>query len=105
MSARYKFGVSCRAAALCRSRDNIGSYVRPGVATNFYTVTESARRRGSIALGYRRVGPPGRRDEMVLNPDKSAVVTFGPADQVIVLSSRSAVDRAQDPERSAASTP
>jgi hypothetical protein len=52
-------------------------YVEVGVPVNFYSVTESARRKGQVALGYRTHGE--RRARVVLNPDKSAVVELGPA--------------------------
>ena len=65
-----------------------GSCVTTGSAVNFYTVTEAARRRDAIAIGYRVVGAGASRDRIVLNPDKSEEVTFGPRDQLIVLASR-----------------
>jgi len=62
-----------------------GGYVETGVPVNFYTVTESARRQGHIALGYRRRGERGPA-EVVVNPDKSATQVFGPGDQIVILS-------------------
>lgn len=64
------------------------SYVEPGEPLNFYTVVEAARRRGDAALGYRlqadaRDGTKGYG--VVLNPDKSARVTFVEQDEIIVL--------------------
>ena len=58
-------------------------YVQLGVPVNFYTVTESASRRGHIAVGYKLV-----RDgetEIVTNPEKSEEVVFGEADYMIVI--------------------
>ncbi|WP_026929393.1 CASTOR/POLLUX-related putative ion channel [Glycomyces tenuis] len=62
-------------------------YVRTGVPVNFYTVAESARRRGELAIGYRQVAlaqqAPGYG--VVLNPDKAQQVVLQPGDKVIVL--------------------
>jgi voltage-gated potassium channel Kch len=63
-------------------------YVKPGVAVSFYSVVESARRRGETAIGYRQLAlgnDPQRSYGVVVNPDKSAPVTFSPGDRVIVL--------------------
>ena len=63
-------------------------YVALGRPVNFYTVVESARRQGEIALGYRLQGlstDPSRAYGVVINPDKSDLVTFGERDRVIVL--------------------
>lgn len=53
----------------------------------FHTVVESARMKGQIAIGYQHVMGPARSEarELVLNPDKSAPVRFGPHDRVVVL--------------------
>jgi hypothetical protein len=64
------------------------SYVQLGRPLNFYTVVESARRRGQIAIGYRlqaQAGESALAHGVVVNPDKSAQVTFGEKDKVIVL--------------------
>ncbi|MEU8148287.1 potassium transporter TrkA [Nonomuraea sp. NPDC048901] len=62
-------------------------YVQPGVPVSFATVIYSARTRGETAIGYRvlaeAASPPAYG--VVLNPGKSAAVTFGPRDLVIVL--------------------
>jgi voltage-gated potassium channel Kch len=62
-------------------------YVQPGVPVSFATVIYSARTRGETAIGYRvlaeATSPPAYG--VVLNPGKSAAVTFGPRDLVIVL--------------------
>jgi len=63
-------------------------YVRLGQAVNFYTVVEAARRRGEVAFGYRlqiHGGDPARDYGVVINPRKSARVTFSGEDSVIVL--------------------
>jgi len=62
-------------------------YVRPGVPVNFYTVAESARRRGECAIGYRVAAlakqAPGYG--VHLNPDKTLQFMLQPGDKVIVL--------------------
>ena len=66
-------------------------YVALDAPHNFYTVVEAARRRGEVAMGYRvdeHAGDPKRRFGVVLNPDKSALVTFRPGDKVIVLAEK-----------------
>jgi hypothetical protein len=66
----------------------VTDYVTIGAPVNFYAVTESARRRNEIALGYRLIGRtngPDGGDGMVLNPRKSNLVAFAPADRVIIL--------------------
>lgn len=66
----------------------MGHYVASGRPVNFYTVVESARRRGEIAIGYRLhalAGDTARAYGVVVNPDKSAQVSFGEKDKVIVI--------------------
>lgn len=63
-------------------------YVALGRPVNFYTVVESARRQGEIALGYRLhslAADAGKSYGVVVNPDKSDLVTFGERDRIIVL--------------------
>lgn len=63
-------------------------YVKPGVEVNFYTVMESARRRGEIALGYRKLSRAGDASQsygVAVNPPKSKTLTFDPNDRIIVL--------------------
>lgn len=63
-------------------------YVALGRPVNFYTVVESARRQGEIALGYRLhslAADAGKAYGVVINPDKSDLVTFGERDRIIVL--------------------
>ena len=63
-------------------------YVRLGVEVDFYTVTEAARRRGQVALGYKRAAQ--ERDAsahygVVVNPDKRQKVRFDEGDKLVVL--------------------
>jgi voltage-gated potassium channel Kch len=65
-----------------------GEYVRTGQPMTYATVVESARRRGEIAIGYRRralIEDATQAYGVVLNPPKSAAVTFEAGDRVIVL--------------------
>ncbi|WP_433351657.1 CASTOR/POLLUX-related putative ion channel [Microtetraspora malaysiensis] len=62
-------------------------YVRPGAEANFATVIESGRRRGEVAIGYRR----GRDSDepptygVTLNPPKNVPLVLGEGDRVIVV--------------------
>lgn len=58
-------------------------YIRPGVAVNFYTLVESARRRGEIALGYKTIADG--RDVVRVNPPKSQERAYSTGDLLIVL--------------------
>ncbi len=63
-------------------------YVIPGEAVNFYTVIESARRRGHVAIGYRlrqQSTNPEASYGVHVNPKKSDPVTFTEDDRIIVL--------------------
>ena len=63
-------------------------YVTPGRAVNFYTVVEAARRRGEIAIGYRlkaHAEDASKQYGVVVNPDKSAEVTFTDGDKIVVV--------------------
>jgi voltage-gated potassium channel Kch len=62
-------------------------YVRPGVPVNFYTVAESARRRGEAAIGYRVAAQAQRAPNygVHLNPDKGPQFMLQPGDKIIVL--------------------
>lgn len=58
-------------------------YVKTGVPVDFYTVTESAARKGHIAIGYKKV-----RDgitEIVTNPLKSEQTVYEEEDYMIVI--------------------
>ena len=67
----------------------VADYVTTDRPVTFYTVAEAARRRGEIAIGYRRAGKEdanGRRlGGVVVNPAKSEALQFQPADRIIVL--------------------
>jgi hypothetical protein len=63
-------------------------YVVAGAPVNFYTVLESARRRGQIAIGYRlhaQAADAAAAYGVHLNPRKSEMFTLTNADKVIVL--------------------
>lgn len=62
-------------------------YVRPGVPVNFYTVAESARRRGETAIGYRVAAQAKQAPSfgVHLNPDKAQQIMLQPGDKIIVL--------------------
>ncbi len=65
------------------------SYVQLGQSLTFYTVVQSARRRGEVALGYRLhayANDRGKAYGVVINPDKADRIVFGEKDRVIVLS-------------------
>lgn len=65
-----------------------GDYVALDEPVNFYTVVESARRKGESAIGYRlraNTDVSTMAYGVVINPAKSAEVTFGARDRVIVL--------------------
>jgi voltage-gated potassium channel Kch len=63
-------------------------YVEPNTPLNFYTVVESARARGEVAIGYRKRGNAGGATNgqgLRLNPAKSQTISLGVDDQLIVL--------------------
>jgi voltage-gated potassium channel Kch len=63
-------------------------YVRPGQATSFADLVESARRRGEVAIGFRRAADAWDSEKsfgVVINPPKSEPVMVGEADTAIVL--------------------
>ena len=62
-------------------------YVRTGVPVNFYTVAESARRRGETAMGYRVSAKAQQAPDygIHLNPDKGQQFMLSPGDKIIVL--------------------
>ncbi len=63
-------------------------YVQLGVPVNFYTVVESARRRGEVAFGYRLQSQSGDAENsygVKVNPNKSAMLTFSAGDRIVVL--------------------
>ncbi|WP_256962212.1 potassium transporter TrkA [Streptomyces sp. NRRL B-24572] len=62
-------------------------YVVLGAEANFATVVEAARREGETAIGYRlaRHGEVPPNYGIFLNPSKTASLTLGPADAIVVL--------------------
>ena len=63
-------------------------YVKLNTPVNFYTVVESAARRGEIAIGYKldeNENKPEISYGVMVNPDKSKLVTFTEGDKVVVL--------------------
>lgn len=65
----------------------VEDYVKTGVAVNFYTMLESAKRKGETAIGYRIVEHQFNASKsygVVMNPLKSDTVTFSPGDKLIV---------------------
>ena len=64
------------------------NYVELEREVNFYTVAESARRRGEVAIGYRlerHANDAGRAYGVRVNPPKSETLTLRPEDKIIVL--------------------
>lgn len=63
-------------------------YIIPSKAVNFYTVVESAARKGEIAIGYRKDEYSHNVNKaygVVVNPDKSDMITFSEKDKIIVI--------------------
>ena len=60
-------------------------YVSLGLHVNFYTITQAARERGEVALGYHRPRPDAKANGIVVNPSKSMAVDYAAGDRVIVL--------------------
>ena len=63
-------------------------YVKLGMKLNFYTVVESAIQRSEVALGYRiktQAHDAAQAYGIVINPEKSAQVTFIEGDKIILL--------------------
>ncbi|HVK02270.1 MAG TPA: NAD-binding protein [Armatimonadaceae bacterium] len=63
-------------------------YVAPGEPVTFYTVVESAKRRGEVAVGYRRQADAydaAKFYGVKLNPPKSEALRFEERDRIIVL--------------------
>ena len=66
----------------------VSDYLAPGKPVNYYTVVEAARQRGHTALGYRIKSlsrDPAQGYGVVVNPDKTRIVTFAVEDRLIVL--------------------
>jgi ion channel POLLUX/CASTOR len=65
-----------------------GDYVQTDTPVSFYTVVESARRRGEVAVGYRvyaSAKDPVGNFGVVINPDKFLPVVLAVKDKVIVV--------------------
>jgi voltage-gated potassium channel Kch len=65
-----------------------GNYVTLGEAVDFYTIVESARRRGEVAFGYRILAQADDAEKsygVVINPDKATSLTLADEDRIIVL--------------------
>jgi hypothetical protein len=63
-------------------------YVELGRPVNFYTVVEAARRRGEVAIGYRREALAKSAADaygVAVNPAKSEKVTFAAGDRIVLL--------------------
>jgi hypothetical protein len=58
-------------------------YVRTGVETDFYAITEIAKKRNEIAVGFKKVTPAGIT--IKTNPTKSERISFGREDYLIVI--------------------
>ncbi len=66
----------------------VDRYIRPGESADFYSVLESARRRGETAIGYRIAKHAHDAEHgygVRLNPLKSERLTFAPEDRIVVL--------------------
>lgn len=68
----------------------IRDYVDISEPLNFYTLLESAKRRGEVAIGYRRIRKGEGADDrnmggVVINPKKSEVLDYIESDRIIVL--------------------
>ena len=66
----------------------VEDYVRLGEPMTFYTLVAAAARRGEVAFGYRLDELSDNAEKaygVVINPKKSALVTFAAEDRVIVL--------------------
>ncbi|MBU3714768.1 MAG: hypothetical protein FGM46_07445 [Ferruginibacter sp.] len=67
----------------------ISNYVQTGATMDFYTVLESARKKGHTAIGYRigsLIHDSNKAHGVVVNPNKSEKITFSNNDMLIVLS-------------------
>jgi len=60
-------------------------YIALGPAINFYTITEAARTRGEVAIGYHRPRPGASAGGIVVNPLKSQALDYVQGDRLIVL--------------------
>ena len=58
-------------------------YIRPGVETDFYTVTELAKQRNENVVGYKKITSDGIM--VKTNPKKTESVSFDGGDYLIVI--------------------
>ena len=66
----------------------VENYLETGQPLTFYTVVESARRKGETAIGYRIVAEDNDAKKnygVYINPNKSEKVIFSPGDKIIVV--------------------
>jgi ion channel POLLUX/CASTOR len=66
----------------------ITDYVKAGIPVDFYTLIESAAKRGETAIGYRQSAysdDPSRGFGVKVNPNKSEKLSFTEDDRIIVL--------------------
>ena len=64
------------------------NYIKPGETTTFYTLLESARRKGEIAIGYRIQAEAFDSEKaygVKVSPAKGDTITFSPEDKLIVV--------------------
>ena len=67
----------------------INDYIKTEESVNFYTLMESAKRRGDTAIGYRINSLIHNQDAaygVVINPKKDDYIQFTDLDKIIVLS-------------------
>lgn len=66
----------------------VENYIQPGKKVTFYTVLEAAAARNEVAIGYKVARLEGNAAEshgVVVNPDKSEMITFEPGDKLILI--------------------
>lgn len=66
----------------------INEYVESGKPVNFYTIVESARKKGETAIGYRLLADARNASQSYgihLNPDKSEKIIYTDNDKIVVL--------------------
>jgi voltage-gated potassium channel Kch len=67
----------------------MSDYIKPGESVDFYTVLESAKRKGQTAIGYKlasQAQDSSKAYGVVIKPVKSNVLTFSALDRLVVLS-------------------
>jgi len=65
-----------------------GDYITPGSTTDFYTILESAARKGHVPIGYRIKSESYNVDKaygVYVNPQKSKTITLKEEDKIIVI--------------------